>query len=368
MNEGKVLIDNWMLQEVAELLVQGVNMDSTAKFRIEDINKSKKLKVPHSAIQLESLFKLLTEIVTSEELLVDERFAYTWEQKIKPLDNLARKKIINRIQIERTDVFIENRQVILEHLKLSKDLRKRHESIVRYWDEHNEHKNSEDAFLSQLIWGTAGNLSRSDTLKASYVPHPARATLIESASTPFKVNAKEEIFSILNNKRIELIERIYSNSKYSIGTITLNPLIIEIIESASSVNNMFTVAKQMRSDYRNFRKFITSYQEAINSGDNKKLLKSIDLINEVSDKILNKNEFNKFGELELNFVVGKFKGKFDILKNIRSRIGIRASIEKFVFVKNNEGTLDKVFDMFNESNLALKRDIKDYFMQIKNSV
>ena len=362
MNEGKVLIDNWMLQEVAELLVEGINVDTTIKYIIENENKSKRIKVPHSAIQLESLFKLLTEVVTSEELFLDGKFAHAWQQNVQPLDNLEQKKIVNIIGIPKTEKFIDNREIIIEHLKLSKDLRRRHESIVKYWDKHQKNKNDKDGFLSQVIWGTAGNLSRSGMLNMLYSPHPTRTTLIEGATTPFKLNATEEILSIIQNKRIELIERIYSNSKYNIGTITLNPIIVEIIESANSVNNMFSVALQLRKDYKNFRKFINKYQAAINNGDTKKLLESVDLINEVSSRIINKNEFNKYGEIELNLVIGKIKGKFDVIRNIRSNFGVRATIKKFLFAKHSEGTLDKIFELFDEKNIKLKNEIKEYFI------
>ena len=361
---NKLLIDNWTLQEIAFLLKEGVDDETADKIIYGSRKKSKTIKVPHSAIKLESFFKLLTEIITSEQLIVDIEFQHVWKKDVKPLDFLHEKELISTINFEKSEYFVNFRESLVENFNLPKDLEKKHKAIVAYW---NKHQKSKDDFLSPLIWGTAGNITRGSINDLSYSPHPIRAAFLQC--TPFsnkKLVASEEVINIIKQKRVEVIKRAYENSNFNIGMININPIIIEIIESSSSINNMVTVALQMRKEYQKFRKFIAKYQTALNDGSIKELITLNDVINEVSDKILNKGEYHKYGEFELSFGFGKIKKKFDLHKFGKSKIGARVSIEKLILKKNSEGTIDKLLDFFDEKNYKLRSEIKDYFIDKLN--
>ena len=78
--ETKLLIDNWMLQDVKQALENGLSEDVSGEISIDTLNDTHDFNsVPHAAFQIDALLSLLTNIVLRDQLIVDDKFTYVWE-------------------------------------------------------------------------------------------------------------------------------------------------------------------------------------------------------------------------------------------------------------------------------------------------
>ena len=84
-----LLIDNWTLQETAHILRYGIAPSRTNFFSAPDFIE---IDVPHSAIQIESLFNCLLDIVLRDKLILDSEYIVAWEGKNKALDFFKTKR------------------------------------------------------------------------------------------------------------------------------------------------------------------------------------------------------------------------------------------------------------------------------------
>jgi hypothetical protein len=353
---AKLLIDNWTLQETAHILNHGL---TTSRSKIYTGHKLAPSAVPLAAIQIDSLFNILLDLILRDKLVVDGQWTKTWLGENEILDLIHRKGCIESYEFELDDNFYDSRDYILESIKLDKGVVKKHHDNVEYWKKHTKNKHE---VVSVVVSGTAGYLTRANILSSVYSPHPIRANFLKS--TPLhktKPNAHDVTMQFIERERLKLIRKTYGDDAYTVSKLILSPLIIEIIESSSSVDDLFITAFQMRASYRKFRKHLSSFQKAMDEGDLKKIQAYGNMLSEVSP---NETRDKKYGGTELSIGFGLIKlNKIPLpsVVSIKNRFGIRSSIKKLIFKNASEGSLSKFFGFFDEKNNRLISEIKDYF-------
>ncbi|MES1196672.1 MAG: hypothetical protein ABUL58_06995, partial [Steroidobacter sp.] len=90
-----VIADNWSLQNISELLLNGINPDfghvvtpsiHTDSHRYDEI--------PLAAVAIEALFDLVTDVILRDQILVDDKFAGAWLKKGGPLNVLVKNSVV----------------------------------------------------------------------------------------------------------------------------------------------------------------------------------------------------------------------------------------------------------------------------------
>ena len=74
-----LLVDNWTLQHVAQLLADGFDGDTVHDMQFSKSGKGfKYAEVSGDLVKIECLLQLLNGVVFADELLVDKKFASAW--------------------------------------------------------------------------------------------------------------------------------------------------------------------------------------------------------------------------------------------------------------------------------------------------
>jgi hypothetical protein len=355
MNKSNILIDNWTIETASTLINDGISYDQIHQIVPNKSSEGVIREFPYFLVQIESLFNILIDVVTRDVLIVDDGMIHVWKDRIYPIDNLYKKEILVPQNFVRNE---ENRNrfyEILVNLNLPNNL-------IEAWDSHIERwKNDlpgQDPFLSTVMGGTIGYLNRSSQINVSYSPHPTRMEFLKHSVFQNKFNATLETFDWVQNQRQRFVKDFSVNGEYSLSQLQLNPIIIDIIESSSSIPNLFTTAIQLRDHYKPFRKYILKYQVAMEAGDLKAMRIHKRKLDEVQEYI-----FGKYGTAEFTIGAGTLglKQKTNIIQQIKTSFGISAILKRLVLSKNTIGTMKKFMTMLGEKNNEILETVVKHF-------
>lgn len=356
MNKSSILIDNWTLEEVRLITEKGL---PNQRITLHSLSGRPNRVAPMAAIQIDSLFNLLIDIVLREELIVNKAWEHVWKNRNKQIDYLNFLGIIKSKPFISTPEFLQNKDLILRKLNLPAE-------IFQIVKEGNKYKDDEHRELDLIVSGVSDYLSHSALMSISYSPHPRRNYFLETTALSGRKNAIDIHLEFIRNEKLNILQRITDDDNFIVGKLTLAPLIIEMIESADSIPNMFKVAMQMRSHYKNFREHLNQFQQALDQGDFKQIEKTKRMLDEVSKG--NSDVEIKGGTklaIGLGLISFNLQHTFNILGFIKNRFGIRSTLKKLIFTKANNQTFEKFFDFFDEKNIVLQEEIIRYF-QMKN--
>ncbi len=360
---SNLLIDNWTLQETAHILKSGFDDSKTNIYTSGGLFPT---EVPSAAVKIESLFNFLLNVVLRDNLFIDHDWTEAWIGVNAKLDEIHKSGIILTKKFELDDNFFMSRDHILENLVHDKEIIDRHYENVEYW---RIHKRNKYKALPIVITGTMGYLTRSNILSTDYSPHPTRSAYLQSTplfQKPF--NAFDKTLNFISDERHNILKSTFENDEFINSKLILAPILIEIIESSSSVEDMLKSALQMRKDFKKFRKYLTEFQVSIDKGDVKRIQKYKKVLDDVGQI---KGSEKKYGTTELGLGVAFLKlSKMNLrslLVSTRNKFGIRAEIKKMIFKKASKGTWDKFFNLFDEKNLTLQNEIKEYFRFSQNT-
>ncbi len=354
----KLMIDNWLLQDVSMTLNNGLSTEMTTQIIIDHKKNNYSYgQLPKAAVQIECIINFLVDLVTRDNLIFDKRYSYVWDN-FPELLNLNNEGILSPYELDTTsDSFIEGREIALSNICVNDEMiktQKMNEDAWRYSGE------SDDKFFSQTIWGTAGNLSRSNLVSAPYSPHPIRKLLLEQ--TLFKESRPDAVKTTsewINSERVCIFSEVRPDITFNVAQVILQPIAVEIIESCTCAKDLFSVALQMRKRYKRLRKFMGDYQAAIDSEDPKAIMKCKKTIAEVHEIVASNNSL-KYGNTSISSGTA-YLGISHPLPKFAHKFGIRATLQKIIFQKKGEASLKKLISMLDLKNAALQEDIYRYF-------
>ena len=265
------IIDNWSLQHVAQLLVDGASRNDVSVIGISD-DTHRYDGILEGIVQTEALFELLTQIVLKDEILVDAKFTNTWDTRESPLLDLYRTKMVRPVPFtDHEQYFAELRSHLVDRLCVTSSLKNAQEENERSWAAFHR---VPDPLLSAILWGGAGMLARSFYFQTPYCPHPQRRRLmIETGMLLDGPRALDKLQNVVRSKRLDVVKGATSRDPLFALHATLPPIPIKVINESSSPSRFIETALALRDEYRPLRDWLRTAEAAISQGDIKSIEK-----------------------------------------------------------------------------------------------
>ena len=366
----KLLIDNWLLQDIAEILRDGLSPEISSHLTVDYEKDSHYFTdISLASVQIEALLGFLADIVIRDTLVLDQEYSYTWGRGLaSSLEQLEKEGILDVRQFDTTSSEFEHMKgLALEDLCVTTSLKNVQQINEKSWREDHY---SREPFISAVMWGTAGNFGRSHIIEAPYSPHPFREHFIEQ--TMFKQKRPDAVAGTLDwidNERLKIFQEVRQATTFRAAQFVLSPISVEIIESASSPEDLIPVALQMRRQHSKFREQMTKYQKALDDENPKALLKHRRIFDSVSSALSSFDTVkSKYGHLNLsvgtNWFVDFNWSKSLSVDSLLGKFGTQATLKKLILAPKGETSLKKLLTMFDENNTRLGYGVQDYFRKL----
>lgn len=356
-----LLSDNWTLQSTGELLHRGLQGDITSEVVFSDNQQHFQYQdASADLIRVESLFQILNTIVFADSCVVDADSTSAWG-KFETLQLLKREQII----VEKPfgairDEWRPLRSQIEDALCFCPEVRKKHVENVRSFMETGI---APDRFLSQLVWGGAGMLARAQHVRMPYAPHPLRQRLIAKADFCLgPQDAARQFRNFVDAQRLKIFERIDSSGYFA--RMNLPPAVVLILEEATDISDILSVALQFRSQYRPLRKWIAQFQRALDAEEVIKIRSHHKLLRNVADHIERASgSSNADSTIELALWLPRLSIKTKAsVTPLLNRFGIRAQINRLINVSPGPKSLKKLTKLLGEEHSKLGLDLQHCFL------
>jgi hypothetical protein len=356
-----VIADNWSLQEISSLLIEGLSDDQSDEISIHE-NKHHYVPITSAIIQTEALFDFLTDIILRDEIIIDSKFTNTWEHYDSPLMEIKKNGIIRDFPfLAEEEKLTIPRDKMIEKLCVTNSLLVDHKENVIGWEKS---KATPHHLLSSTLWGGAGMLARSYVYEKNYTPHPLRKRLFVNTGILLdNSDALTNVKNIIDEKRLHVSRKILgNNSLYSIF-LNLPPLPIKVIQESNSASDLIKVAVEMRSEFLNLRNWIKTFQQAITDDDIKKMHEHYKLFESVTNNIDSKFGEIKKGKFSFSAGIGIFKFAYNgnLINDISNKFGIRATINRLIMESTGKKELERYCKMFGEKNSEIEFALKEHY-------
>lgn len=359
---NQLIIDNWLLQDIGSCLSTGLTSHSASELVIEHSHDSHSFRdVPMAGVQVEALLEFLVDIVLRDSIIVDSAFTSAWLENESVFSLLLNQNLMRTFDLYAyEEQLTESRQYAVGQLCVTSTLKDAQLRNERSWAAK---RIPDSQYMSQVIWGNAGMLSRSHVFEAPYSGHPLRKRLIEQTilRNPAR-DAITETFDWINEKRLRLFDIKNANGKQRTATLVLPPIAIEIINESKDITDLVSVAYQMRGKYTPLREWLKSVQDAIESEESKGLSKHKKILSAVSKDLNRAIGDTDTGSISLkiglggpsvSIVVGNLGG---VMKNF----GMRAILNRQIFSPQGLKSLKKLLRMFEEEKSKIGFSVQEY--------
>ncbi len=357
-----IVSDNWSLQDITGLLVEGMSNDETHEIQILDQEFIYK-PISHAAIQTEALFDFLTDIVLRDEILVDQEFDFVWQKPNNPLLKAKEMGIVRSFPfLNEPEKLNSPRDKILEHMCSTTALREAHQENVESYKKTGQSKHS---FLSQTMWGGAGMCARSFVYEKSYTPHPLRKRFFVNSGFMLPADdALHQLTSFLHDEKMKVSKKLYGNDVLYSSFINIPSIPIRVIQESSSFGQLVAVALEMRSDFLKLREWLKKFQNALTNDDIEeigKYRKQLDSISNYINSKIGLGVHDKPITMEAGLGIFKIGKKTDFLNSIKNQFGVRATLNKLIFGTNGKGEIKKFTQMFGEHKSTVGYVVEQHF-------
>jgi hypothetical protein len=349
----ELLLDNWTLQDLAELLRDGLTAETYPEIRLDEKRTRHSLKrLMEAPSKLDMLLSLLSNIVFFDRLVVDERFTYAWSDSL-PLANLT-AGIIHPEPFEALGGDLARlRSSIVAELCVTPTLREaqaaNEAAFARPGAPHG-------TYMSQVIWGGAGMLARSSLTETPYLPHPCRRCLIEQAGifSPRRTSA-DIVKGFVSLTRARMFRYRDANFDGACAALMLPPVPVEAINEAATIKELLPAALSLRDKYAPLRDWLRLYQEALDQEDERTQLKFEKELRSTAKGIEHRYADCDSGTSRLSISLRWFELSVPpgLYHAVRNRFGVRASLSNLILAPRGERALQKLLRMFGEGRSLL---------------
>jgi hypothetical protein len=336
---SRIIIDNWSLQHVAELLGDGASRDKASVIGISGDTHSYD-DISEGVVQTEALFELLTQIVLKDEILVDAKFTNSWDSQETPLLDLCRAKILRPVPFtDQESHFAELRSHLVDKLCVTSSLRHAQDENEKNWAESRTVTNP---LLSAVLWGSAGMLARSSFFKTHYCPHPQRRRmLIEAGMLLDGQGAFDRLQQVVQSKRLNIVKGTTDKDPLYALRAILPPIPIQVINESSSTSRFIETSLALREEYRPLREWLRVSEAAIDQGS----MESIHRIERELEKVGTSgfgDFFTSDGKTSISIDLSYFGLTLPInLSAVRNKFGVRAIMNRMVFGESGHKALSR---------------------------
>lgn len=358
-----VISDNWSLQNISEMFRTGLSTDNANYIDI-NLNKSSfsYREISEAAIITEAFFDFITDIILRDQIIVDSDFVHTWKCFYSPINKVSEAGIISEIPFKVDNNKLEEpRNEFVQRLCTTNDLMIAHEENRIGWLENHDPSNR---LLSQILWGGAGMLARSFVYEKGYTPHPIRKRFFNKTGLTLPTaNAVSHIANIINEKRAKISSIQNSNSELYSLTINMPPLPIRVIQESNSVDDLITVALQLRDEFKSLRDWLDHYQKAMSDGSYKDISKFQEIIQSVSlyvDSLMGSHDSNA-PTFSAGISIFKVAIKGHPLNTLQNQFGVRAMINNLILSRSGKPELKKFLKFFGHEKSRVGLQVLEHF-------
>ena len=357
-----VIVDNWSLQDISNLLHFGMDDDVTHLIEPNVKKGTHEYKeISAAIIQTETLFDFLTDLILRDQLLVDDQHVDAWKKTGGPLD------VADQAGLIRSYPFISNfkldgpRNELVERLCVTESLRSEHEINTEGWRLYRQTPNQ---YLSQTLWGGAGMLARSFVTEQAYTPHPVRRKFFQKSGVVLRSeDSLVRLKSKITEKRAAVYKALNGSDEFYSLYVNMAPLPIQVIQESSSCAGLITTALQLRDEYQELRNWLGCYQAAINNDDLSEVAKYQGILHSISKYV-----DSKIGIVNSNaptFTTGigvlKMAIKGEPVNAIKNQFGVRSMVNKLILSKSGSADLKKYLGFFDQKKSALGLKVTEHF-------
>jgi hypothetical protein len=325
----ELLMDNWTFQNAGELLHGEISDDLTKEIRCSvDGQQFQYVDVPQIAIQLESLFQVLHNIVLDDTCLVDEQAVNAWVG-FPRMAILRQERLVATKPFEQTQGEWKPLREEIEHqLCFCPDLVRLHrENVEEYARSHS----AKDPLLSQVLWGGAGMLARAWHARVPFVLHPLREQLFKQAKFLPRPSAWKELQNFVDFERLKIIERADSQGYF--GCVDLPPVALQVIANSKRIDDVIPAAIRLRDSYAELRRWLEEMQQLLDVEDIPEIAKRKSLFEKVAKGIASACGQSQPGNSGIEFGIIGIKIKTAIPQfadRLRNCFGVRSQISKLI--------------------------------------
>ncbi len=357
-----LIIDNWLLQDIGNSLVHGLSADTASELAIDPTSDSHHVRdVPEAGVQIEALLALLVDIVLRDTLVVDSDFTETWEPYKLLFTDLTKQGLVRPLSFRlHGDQLREPKQFILEQLCVTSSLREVQRRNEESW---HARKVADDPYMSAVLWGAAGMLSRSHVFEAPYSGHPLRRRLLEQSMMALRhKDVVTHTHEWIIDERIRLYETQTKDIVRRQASLVLPPVAVDVINESNSVHELIPVALQLRDKYKNLREWLGEIQNAVDTEDAKQVAKYKKTLDAVAKDIHRAVSADEAGKVSLKIGIGwpSIDIPLPTFQGVLSRFGIRAILSQQIFSPRGESGLKKLLQMFGEKNTRIGLSVHEY--------
>jgi hypothetical protein len=358
-----LIIDNWYLQDISACLVEGLTSDVASEVVIDRNRNSHFFKdVPEAGVRLEALLSMLVDVVLRDQLIIDSDFKDSWEANEHVLLPLVAAGLIRDLQFRTSSHLLRQpTAAMVDKLCVTASLVEAQKKNEVTWKQSHR---AADPYLSQVVWGTAGMLSRSHVFEAPYSGHPLRRRLLEQTiMSPLRADAVRATNEWIGAARLQLfsVERDGGCDRHA--SLIMPPIAVQIINEARTADQLLSIAVQMRDKHKNLREWLKEVQGALDAEDAKAIAaytKTLDTVaRDIHRKVSAESEVGKVS-LKLGFSMPAINIQLPSLQGVLSRFGTRALLSQQVFERRGEKSLNKLLSMFGEVNSRIAIEVREY--------
>lgn len=360
-----VIIDNWALQEVGSLLAGGPHEERSSEIRINVGSDSHEfIETSRLGQQVEALFDLLVDVVLQDEIFVDSAFTDSWSETGGYFEPLVRPGLVRPFPFRDQEAMLaEPRRLLVGEICVTSTLRDVQRSNEEGWREHGR---AVDQYMSALVWGAAGMLSRSHVFNAQYHACPPRKRLLEQVPlvSPRR-EAAGELSEWLDTERLRIYQVTGPAGMTRRATLVLPSIVTEIVAESRSPGDLLRIAYQKRDDYRVVREWLREIQEGLNSDDSAPALKFAKTLNSISRDLDKKLRATDAEVVTLDITTGFPSLNIGVsrLFGLRRRFGIGAVLNRMLLANRGGSTLRKLLSLFGSQYEPLETSLAGYLVQ-----
>jgi hypothetical protein len=348
---GKLLVDNWTLQNAGELLHGQRRGEMAQELAItESAEVVRYHEVPRDVVALACLCQVLEDVIFANHIVVDAAFTDRWSD----LPALARLTEANLVEArafhEFQDRWVAEREAIVADLAAGTPaIRQQHEQNLR---EYAAHGRSPDPMLAQVLAGTAGMLARAQMCGLPYIPHPLRERLLLKTQFPSPIGgARRALVRFIDSQQVKLYRSIDDEGIF--GSLRLPPVVVQVIEEASTLSEVIPVALELRQSYAELRDWLAEFQRALDFEDVREVLARKKILLSVSDYLDHFSSRQSAGVTSVQISTDlQPKATLDargLVNRAINRFGVRAQINRLVLIGPGRRAFHKFLHLLGES-------------------
>jgi hypothetical protein len=366
----RVIADNWSLQEVKDLLTKGPDPDDSPGIVPFTDPDAPSAPIPETVLAFEALFDLLTDIVLREQILVDDRYNDAWLSQTGPLAELVQASIISSHGfLNDPERFDAPRTAMLERLILNP-------TMARQQAENEAGYRATGAATHKVagaaVWGGAGMLARAWVYDYPYTPHPLRRRLFERAGIMLagrSAPALAEFQATVAQQREELYRGAAGPHALVATQLPLPPVPVLVLRQASSLTDVFHVARQLRDEFADVRAWLGRFQQALGTGEFEAIAKQRNELKTLTARVeraLDKRKPPDGASLSLGLSLLKLTLKLDPRTWVAPWNRLQTQAHKLTFAPSGQTELRKLLGFFGEERSTVGLRTLEHFAQLKH--